>query len=75
MSPGSVNGANCKELAAQPDVDGFLVGGASLKVLSVCLLNEKYICRNPNSYTKQTHSTGNILVVELTGGIMLHILI
>ena len=29
---GSVSGANCKELAAQPDVDGFLVGGASLKV-------------------------------------------
>ncbi|XP_073104358.1 triosephosphate isomerase, cytosolic isoform X2 [Elaeis guineensis] len=28
---GSVNGANCKELAGQPDVDGFLVGGASLK--------------------------------------------
>ncbi|KAK4367243.1 hypothetical protein RND71_015123 [Anisodus tanguticus] len=28
---GSVNGANCKELAAQPDVVGFLVGGASLK--------------------------------------------
>lgn len=28
---GSVNGTNCKELAAQPDVDGFLVGGASLK--------------------------------------------
>jgi triosephosphate isomerase len=29
---GSVTAANCKELAAQPDVDGFLVGGASLKV-------------------------------------------
>lgn len=29
---GSVNGGNCKELAAKPDVDGFLVGGASLKV-------------------------------------------
>ncbi|KAK1322511.1 hypothetical protein QJS10_CPA03g01634 [Acorus calamus] len=28
---GSVNGANCKILATQPDVDGFLVGGASLK--------------------------------------------
>ena len=28
---GSVTGANCKELAAKPDVDGFLVGGASLK--------------------------------------------
>ena len=22
---------NCKELAKQPDIDGFLVGGASLK--------------------------------------------
>ncbi|CAM8962235.1 unnamed protein product [Rhodiola kirilowii] len=28
---GSVNGANCKVLGGQPDVDGFLVGGASLK--------------------------------------------
>lgn len=28
---GSVNGKNCEELASQPDVDGFLVGGASLK--------------------------------------------
>ncbi|XP_073288340.1 triosephosphate isomerase, cytosolic-like [Primulina huaijiensis] len=31
MYGGSVNGGNCKELAAKPDVDGFLVGGASLK--------------------------------------------
>jgi len=28
---GSVNAKNCNELAALPDVDGFLVGGASLK--------------------------------------------
>jgi len=28
---GSVNGKNCKELAGCPDIDGFLVGGASLK--------------------------------------------
>lgn len=28
---GSVTAANCAELAAQPDIDGFLVGGASLK--------------------------------------------
>jgi len=28
---GSVNPANCKELGELPDVDGFLVGGASLK--------------------------------------------
>lgn len=28
---GSVNGSNCAELAKQDDIDGFLVGGASLK--------------------------------------------
>jgi len=28
---GSVNEKNCKDLAKQPDIDGFLVGGASLK--------------------------------------------
>lgn len=28
---GSVKGANCAELIALPDIDGFLVGGASLK--------------------------------------------
>ena len=28
---GSVKPANCQELITQPDVDGFLVGGASLK--------------------------------------------
>ncbi|KZV26117.1 Triosephosphate isomerase family protein [Dorcoceras hygrometricum] len=31
MYGGSVNGGNCRELAAKPDLDGFLVGGASLK--------------------------------------------
>jgi triosephosphate isomerase len=28
---GSVNAKNCKELAGEADIDGFLVGGASLK--------------------------------------------
>jgi len=28
---GSVSGKNCKDLAAKEDIDGFLVGGASLK--------------------------------------------
>ncbi|MBA0706426.1 hypothetical protein Golax_018535 [Gossypium laxum] len=28
---GSVNGSNCGELAKEEDIDGFLVGGASLK--------------------------------------------
>jgi Triosephosphate isomerase len=42
---GSVNEKNCKDLAKQPDIDGFLVGGASLKpacetvfLLAFCLL-------------------------------------
>ena len=36
---GSVNDANCGELARQEDIDGFLVGGASLKgpaFLTIC---------------------------------------
>ncbi|KAG9355772.1 hypothetical protein JZ751_000613, partial [Albula glossodonta] len=36
---GSVTGANCKELGSQPDVDGFLVGGASLKPEFVDIIN------------------------------------
>ena len=28
---GSVNGNNCSELKCMKDIDGFLVGGASLK--------------------------------------------
>ncbi len=31
---GSVTPANCADLGAQPDIDGFLVGGASLKAAS-----------------------------------------
>ncbi|ESK94747.1 triosephosphate isomerase [Moniliophthora roreri MCA 2997] len=38
---GSVSAANCKELAALPDVDGFLVGGASLKPEFVQIINSK----------------------------------
>lgn len=30
---GSVKGANAAELATCPGIDGFLVGGASLKVI------------------------------------------
>uniref|UniRef100_A0A383W3H3 Triosephosphate isomerase n=1 Tax=Tetradesmus obliquus TaxID=3088 RepID=A0A383W3H3_TETOB len=36
---GSVNDGNCNELATMPDIDGFLVGGASLKApsfLQIC---------------------------------------
>lgn len=36
---GSVTEKNCKELAKQPDIDGFLVGGASLKPACKCFRN------------------------------------
>jgi len=38
---GSVTGGNCKELAQSPDIDGFLVGGASLKPEFVEIINAK----------------------------------
>ncbi|KAH9067907.1 triose phosphate isomerase [Lactarius vividus] len=38
---GSVTAANSKELAGQPDVDGFLVGGASLKPEFVDIVNAR----------------------------------
>ncbi|TYI67266.1 hypothetical protein E1A91_D08G004800v1 [Gossypium mustelinum] len=43
---GSVNGANCNELAAQPDVDGFLVGGASLKPEFVHIIKAATVKKN-----------------------------
>lgn len=39
---GSVTGANCKELASQPDMDGLLVGGASLRPEFVDIISAKY---------------------------------
>ncbi|RMJ28597.1 Triose-phosphate isomerase [Aspergillus sp. HF37] len=36
---GSVSEKNCRELAKEPDVDGFLVGGASLKPAFVDIVN------------------------------------
>jgi len=38
---GSVTEKNCKDLATQPDIDGFLVGGASLKPAFVDIINSK----------------------------------
>ncbi|KAH6802374.1 triosephosphate isomerase [Perilla frutescens var. frutescens] len=43
---GSVNGGNCKELAAQPDVDGFLVGGASLKAEFIDIIKSAEMKKN-----------------------------
>lgn len=38
---GSVTGANCVELGGKPDIDGFLVGGASLKPEFVNIVNAR----------------------------------
>ena len=38
---GSVSADNCKELGKQPDIDGFLVGGASLKLDFITIINAK----------------------------------
>merc|ERR1712003_418998 len=38
---GSVSASNCVELSKKPDVDGFLVGGASLKPDFVQIVNAK----------------------------------
>lgn len=38
---GSVSEKNCKELAQEKDIDGFLVGGASLKPAFVDIINAK----------------------------------
>ena len=38
---GSVTAANARELASQPDIDGFLVGGASLKPEFVQIVNAR----------------------------------
>lgn len=38
---GSVTAANCKQLAKNPDIDGFLVGGASLKPEFVDIVNAR----------------------------------
>ena len=38
---GSVNAKNCRELASKPDVDGFLVGGASLKPEFIDIVNAR----------------------------------
>lgn len=43
---GSVNGGNSKELASQPDVDGFLVGGASLKPEFIDIINSATVKKN-----------------------------
>ena len=56
---GSVNGANSGELAKQEDIDGFLVGGASLKVSSG---HQKALyCINKNGWNERSMSVFSFL--------------
>ena len=41
---GSVKGNNCKTLIACPNIDGFLVGGASLLPEFVDIMKVSYYC-------------------------------
>lgn len=61
---GSVSEKNCKELAKEPDVDGFLVGGASLK--PACKLNPLPSVRlfNSNHMFKLQSSTSSTPVCK-----------
>ncbi|KAL9626993.1 MAG: hypothetical protein Q9204_006885, partial [Flavoplaca sp. TL-2023a] len=38
---GSVSEKNCRDLAQQADIDGFLVGGASLKPAFIDIINAR----------------------------------
>ena len=51
---GSVNEKNCAELAKQKDVDGFLVGGASLKPA----------CKSPHTIPPDMQLT-TVIVVDI----------
>ncbi|KZS90145.1 triose phosphate isomerase [Sistotremastrum niveocremeum HHB9708] len=46
---GSVNASNCAQLSVQPDIDGFLVGGASLKPEFVQIVNTKLAAAKSSS--------------------------
>lgn len=47
---GSVSPDNCSDLGAQPDIDGFLVGGASLKAVSFKDIVVEPVTLYPNKF-------------------------
>lgn len=49
---GSVTGGNCVELGTQKDIDGFLVGGASLKPEFRAIVNARKSSRSPSPNRK-----------------------
>lgn len=53
---GSVAAKNCKELATQPDIDGFLVGGASLKPEFTEICNARLVSGEKPILCQRLHS-------------------
>ena len=67
---GSVNGSNCVELAKKEDIDGFLVGGASLKVYShysfcfiMLLIEGNYVLLRRELRIRKYQSVGKVLII------------
>lgn len=68
---GSVNEKNCKSLSVQPDIDGFLVGGASLKPgCKFCLpspmkMTDNFSCRY-HQFKSIIYSSGRVKEIEIS---------
>ena len=57
---GSVNAKNCNELGKQADIDGFLVGGASLKPEFVNIINANSTVQNAGPVSVGINGFGRI---------------
>ena len=57
---GSVNAKNCNELGKQADIDGFLVGGASLKPEFVNIINANSTVKNAGPVNVGINGFGRI---------------
>ena len=57
---GSVNAKNCNELGQQADIDGFLVGGASLKPEFVNIINANSTVKNAGPASVGINGFGRI---------------
>lgn len=55
---GSVTAANCQKLATCPDIDGFLVGGASLKPDFINIINARLETRFPIKGSSRSFKRG-----------------
>merc|ERR1711936_105057 len=67
---GSVSAGNCRQLAACPDIDGSLVGGASLKKDFIEIVNVTLMLRPSQRLTPGTDTvafTATVLALAMVG--------